>query len=92
MILEDGRRRATSPLSDVTAGPAPTHLDGVSDRLLRAMNALPDWGFEVITFRYFDGCEVREIASLLGRRVGTVNKQLDRALKRLRNSLGDSGS
>ena len=56
------------------------HLCGLSGRL-------PDQERVLIGLRYFDGHSVAEIAEITVRSVGTVTKQLSRAISRLRTFL-----
>ena len=55
-----------------------------SEELLAAIADLPDHERSVVVLRYVDGRSVAEIAAACGRPVGTVTKQLSRALERLR--------
>ena len=48
---------------------------------------LPEHERIVTVMRYVDGLSVKEIAELTGRPVGTITKQLSRAIERLRNWL-----
>jgi RNA polymerase sigma-70 factor, ECF subfamily len=58
-----------------------------SEELLAAIADLPDHERSVVVLRYVDGRSVAEIAAACGRPVGTVTKQLSRALERLRLTL-----
>jgi RNA polymerase sigma-70 factor, ECF subfamily len=58
-----------------------------SEELLAAIADLPDHERSVVVLRYVDGRSVAEIAAASGRPVGTVTKQLSRALERLRLTL-----
>ncbi len=58
-------------------------------RLLSAVARLPRHERLVVSMRYFDGCPVAEVALALGRPVGTVTKQLSRAIERLRKRLNE---
>jgi RNA polymerase sigma-70 factor (ECF subfamily) len=51
--------------------------------LLDAIARLPDHERLVISLRYFDARSIAEVAELTGRPVGTVTKQLSRAIARL---------
>ena len=55
-----------------------------TEDLLDAVARLPDHERVVVGLRYFDGHGVNEIATITGRPVGTVTKQLSRAIERLR--------
>ena len=54
------------------------------DVLLRLVSRLPDRERVLVGLRYFDGHSMAEIAEIAGRPVGTVTKQLSRAIARLR--------
>jgi RNA polymerase sigma-70 factor, ECF subfamily len=64
-------------------GPA-TGLAADAEDLLAAVAGLPEHERLVIVLRYFDGCSVAEVAASLGRPIGTVTKQLSRAIERLK--------
>jgi RNA polymerase sigma-70 factor (ECF subfamily) len=68
---------------DRADGPA-TRLSADAEELLAAVAMLPEHERLVIVLRYFDGRSVAEVAAALGRPVGTVTKQLSRALERLK--------
>jgi RNA polymerase sigma-70 factor (ECF subfamily) len=53
------------------------------------VTSLPEHERIVIMLRYFENHEVAAVAAILGRPVGTVTKQLSRALGRLRRSLAE---
>jgi RNA polymerase sigma-70 factor, ECF subfamily len=55
--------------------------------VLAEVARLPSHEQQVVMFRYFDGLSVMDIASILSRPVGTITKQLSRALARLRDRL-----
>ena len=56
--------------------------------LLSQVMALPPKYREVIFLRYYEGYEVREIASLLGRSPALVSTHLKRGKEKLRDMLG----
>ena len=56
-----------------------------NERLLRLIARLPDNERVLVGLRYFDGHSMSEIAAISARRVGTVTKQLSRAMARLRD-------
>jgi RNA polymerase sigma-70 factor (ECF subfamily) len=62
-------------------------LDDERERLLRCVQSLPAQERLAVSLRYFEGLGVHEIAGLTGRPVGTVTKQLSRAIERLRDQL-----
>ena len=53
--------------------------------LLSLVARLPDHERVLIGHRYFDGHSMAEIAAITGRPLGTVTKQLSRAVARLRS-------
>ena len=77
------RERGLSP-DDPGAGPHPTRLSADAGGLLAAVARLPEHERLVVVLHYLDGHSVAEVASALGRPVGTVTKQLSRAIERLR--------
>jgi RNA polymerase sigma-70 factor (ECF subfamily) len=54
------------------------------EHLLGLVARLPDHERVLIGHRYFDGRRMAEIAAITGRPIGTVTKQLSRAIARLR--------
>ncbi len=56
--------------------------------LLAQVQALPAMYREVIFLRYYEGYEVKEIATLLGRSPALVSTHLKRGKDKLRNMLG----
>ena len=68
--------------------PADSLLDGDErERLLKCVRCLPAHERLAVTLRYFDGHGVHDVARITGRPLGTVTKQLSRALERLRSAL-----
>jgi len=59
------------------------------ERLLAAVEALPDEHRDAIACRYLLGLSEAETAGALGVRAGTVKSRLSRALARLREDLGE---
>ena len=57
--------------------------------LVRAVGKLPEHEREVIMFHYLDAYSARDVAKLTGRPVGTVTKQISRAVGRLRQWLNE---
>jgi RNA polymerase sigma-70 factor, ECF subfamily len=56
------------------------------ERLLKLIDRLPARERVLISLRFFDGHSMAEIAEITARPVGTVTKQLSRAVARLRSS------
>ena len=54
-------------------------------QVLLAVRQLPRHERLMVSLRFFDGHSVKEIAAMTGRPIGTVTKQLSRALQRLRD-------
>lgn len=84
------RKRDEAPLESVL--PAAIHnpdgqLDEEKQWLLAAVVKLPKGEKQVVMLHYFAGHNVKDVAEIVGRSVGTVTKQLSRARKRLRNIL-----
>jgi len=65
-------------------------LDEESEGLLSAVVKLPEAERQVVMLRYFAQHNVKEVAEIAGRSVGTVTKQLSRAHKRLLKILKES--
>ncbi|UCB42974.1 MAG: RNA polymerase sigma factor [Dehalococcoidales bacterium] len=53
-----------------------------------AIAQLPPRYQEVITLRYFEDKQIKEIAQIIGKREGTVKSLLHRGLERMRNLMG----
>jgi RNA polymerase sigma-70 factor (ECF subfamily) len=65
-------------------------LDDAKEQLLADVQCLPEHERLMISLRYFADHSVQEIATITGRPVGTVTKQLSRAIERLRARMGTS--
>jgi RNA polymerase sigma-70 factor (ECF subfamily) len=81
-----GKARPLAAAGDPAAGEPAGILTPEADDLLRAVGHLPEHERLVVALRYLDGLPVAEVARLTGRPVGTVTKQLSRALERLRSA------
>jgi len=83
------RMRIVSPPNDadVAAEPEEPLLSDEREQLLRCVQSLPAHERLAVSMRYFQGCGVHEIAHSTGLGIGTVTKQLSRALSRLRDQL-----
>ena len=57
------------------------------EAVAREIARLPEHERIVVVMRYVDGCSVKDIADTTGRPVGTITKQLSRAIERLRGRL-----
>lgn len=57
--------------------------------LVTSVGRLPEHEQEVVVFHYIDAYSVAEVAEMTGRPVGTVTKQLSRAIHRLREWLAE---
>lgn len=90
-------RDPSRPLDDLNAHPPrsggrATRLDADAEELLAAVARLPEHERLVVALHYLDGLPVAEVAAVLGRPVGTVTKQLSRAVERLKvNARGVAG-
>ncbi|MHC4405965.1 MAG: RNA polymerase sigma factor [Planctomycetota bacterium] len=83
-------RRPTMPVDSIsqpTTLPADSERDGC-EKLIEWINRLPKHERLVVTLHHLDGHPVGEIARITGRPVGTVTKQLSRAMHRLRRWAG----
>jgi RNA polymerase sigma-70 factor (ECF subfamily) len=75
-------------IADAPADPTtPTDAEESAAQLLDAIRRLPGHEQHVVMLRYFEDLPVAGIAARLGRPVGTITKQLSRALARLRTRL-----
>jgi RNA polymerase sigma-70 factor (ECF subfamily) len=80
-----GKVRSLASVIDLATSENTDPLTPESGELLRALGRLPEHERLVIALRYLDGRAVAEVAQLTGRPVGTVTKQLSRAIERLRS-------
>jgi RNA polymerase sigma-70 factor, ECF subfamily len=91
--LRIGRSNAAAvPLDaavDIPGGDLRSSLVDDSGEILAAVGGLPDHERLVIALHYFDGHPVAEVARLTARPVGTVTKQLSRAIERLKTILSE---
>jgi len=84
------RMNYTESLDLIAANKQNGQLDEDKQQLLVAIQKLPKSERQVIMLRYFGPCTVRDLASTVGRSVGTVTKQLSRAHHRLKSQLQES--
>lgn len=92
--VRTARRRRLAPTCAFGEGGGPmqpltvdTRLDDGDAILLDAVARLPESERLVVVQFYLEGRSVAEVAGALGRPVGTVTKQLSRAVRRLRDRL-----
>jgi len=81
------RRPATTSIESTGEPVEPARMEPLGDgqaRLVELVNRLPMHERLVFTLFHLDGRPAGEIAAMTGRPVGTVTKQLSRAMKRLR--------
>ena len=84
------RRRTFVHLEAANTPPAASEdgqLAGDQQELLTAVTRLPEHERVVVDLHYFHEHSVNAIAQMTGRPLGTVTKQLSRALRRLRDSM-----
>jgi RNA polymerase sigma-70 factor, ECF subfamily len=86
--LKRGRKAETAGMDcdEFTATRADDWMEPYRE-VARQIARLPEHERIVTVMRYVDGLSVKEIAELTGRPVGTITKQLSRAIERLRNWL-----
>jgi RNA polymerase sigma-70 factor (ECF subfamily) len=73
--------------ADIETDPPPDCLDDEIKRVLAAVSRLPEGERSAVMLRYVEGNDVSTVARLSGRPLGTVTKQLSRAITRLRQML-----
>ena len=92
--LDSLRRKPKDAPLETAVNAAIENPDGQLDEdkygLLAAVMKLPKSERQVVMLRYFSGCNVKDVADIAGRSLGTVTKQLSRAHKRLRNILKEA--
>jgi len=82
-------RIAATPTDDVDVGVETGEplLSDERELLLRSVRSLPAHERVAVSLRYFEGRGVHDIAKATGLAVGTITKQLSRAIQRLREQL-----
>jgi RNA polymerase sigma-70 factor (ECF subfamily) len=80
----DASSPATCQFMDGFAASSDPNTDDFREDLLRAIDRLPEQERLVVVLRYFDGLPVETVAQITSQPVGTVTKQLSRAVDRLR--------
>lgn len=90
LYLKKQGRRKTFAMTDDDAPPTQRNgqlLTEELEHLLYHVQKLPKHERLIISLRYFDGHSTNEISEMTGRPLGTVTKQLSRAIKRLKTAL-----
>jgi RNA polymerase sigma-70 factor (ECF subfamily) len=87
LASRSGRARAIETAVKAKAFHATNPPADHSGELLAAIGSLPEQERVVVGLRYLEGYSVADIAKLTGRPVGTVTKQLSRAVERLKFKL-----
>ncbi|MDR1322158.1 MAG: sigma-70 family RNA polymerase sigma factor [Gracilibacteraceae bacterium] len=85
-VLKSFFRRNAASLEELTA--EPFCLPERESEVLSAVLALPEKYRDVIYLHYYEGWPATEIAKTLGKNENTVYTWLDRARKRLKETLG----
>ena len=103
-LIKSARRQAVRAARRLTRSPSPVMRAAASENqsddrtfnfdehehVLHAVRQLPKHERLMISLRFFDGHSVKDIAAMTARPIGTVTKQLSRALQRLRGELTNS--
>jgi RNA polymerase sigma-70 factor (sigma-E family) len=84
------RRAALERRAHARADEVPDHGDavGARDEVWKAMDALSPRQRAVVALRYYEDLSEAEIAATLGMSAGSVKQHSDRAMRRLRETLG----
>jgi RNA polymerase sigma-70 factor (ECF subfamily) len=101
-VVDDGRRRSRrpeSPVAEVGSGEAPQAPDTADLALenlgtraaIRAVSSLPPLQAEVIMLRVVAGLDTEAVAQLVGRSPGAVRVAAHRGLRRLAQTLAETG-
>ncbi len=81
-LIDEVRSRSRTPLSSIVS-------KEVLDRVHDAIAQLPEAEREALVLHRFSNLKYREIAEIVGTRLGTVRSRLHSALNRLRKNLAD---
>ncbi len=81
-LINEVRAATRTPLSSIVS-------NEVLDRVHRAIAELPEAEREALILHRFSNLKYREIAEIVGTRLGTVRSRLHSALNRLRRNLAD---
>jgi RNA polymerase sigma-70 factor, ECF subfamily len=100
IIRKKARSRARRPVSELTldlpaSGTNPSRRlrrEDRFERLQRALDTLPEDYREVVRLSRIEGLKIDEMAERMGRSTAAVKQLLFRALRRLRESFGDTES
>lgn len=88
-----GKQRMSLPVDDIEViDPQRETTLAKHDELLQAVSQLPVHEQNVIVLRYLNGHSVAEVAELTQRPIGTVTKQLSRAVSRLKSKLAQGSN
>lgn len=93
---ETDRDDSVAPIADLAApgGNPLSSIVGkeVLERVRQAISRLPEAEREALILHRFSNLKYREIAEIVGTRLGTVRSRIHSALNRLRKALGDMNS
>jgi RNA polymerase sigma-70 factor (ECF subfamily) len=89
--LMQRRRRSEQFGSTIAQGTTARSGDWIKryEEVIEQLGRLPEHERLVMVLRYVDGHSVQKIADATGKRIGTIKKQLTRALARLRKWLAE---
>jgi len=89
-----GQRRKAAPMSAEGVDRAEAVPDWIEpyEEVVHHLARLPEHERIIVVMRHVDGRSIREIAEATGRPVGTITKQLSRAMERLRKWLVEAPS
>ena len=87
LLARRSRHRPIGPDTEAVASGSSRDWVKHYERVVEQLAQLPEHERVVVVLRYVDGRSVREVAEATGKSVGTVTKQLSRAVQRLRTWL-----
>lgn len=79
------QNRPANDFMDGFAAASDSATSELREELMRAVGQLPEHERIVVVLRHLDGHTVEAVSRITGRGVGTVTKQLSRAMQRLRH-------
>ena len=88
-------RRWSDPIEDVplpAVGPSPVEAASSAEvrrRIWAAFRTLPERQREVFILRHIEDCSTAQVAATLGLNQGSVKRHLFRAMRKMRDALGD---